>query len=243
MNEKLVEAWQANSALYWLPKIVGADLPTPATVVVPYDHHEALEILDGLKPAHWDTWAREVTEAAGAVGWPVFIRTDLASAKHEGPDAYKANGPADVSKILAATIEDNELKLWLDERPQAFLVRRFLDLNVIFTAFDGLPIAMEWRYFATAEQVMCRHFYWPEDAIQFWDAEEPEDWRRRLREMALLEPPPELAAWAVQAVKACPKAKSWSVDFAQDIDGQWSLIDMATADRSWHPAHEKGVMH
>jgi hypothetical protein len=30
----------------------------------------------------------------------------------------------------------------------------------------------------------------------------------------------------------------WSVDFAEDVEGNFWLIDMADANRSWHPEHD-----
>jgi len=67
-----------------------------------------------------------------------------------------------------STIEDNEMKFWMSEEypPAAFMVREFLDLDASFKAFGGLPIAREWRIFASPEKVICYHPYWPaEDAL------------------------------------------------------------------------------
>ncbi len=36
---------------------------------------------------------------------------------------------------------------------------------------------------------------------------------------------------------------SWSVDFAQDTDGECWLIDAALAEKSWHPDCEDGGEH
>ena len=103
----------------------------------------------------------------------------------------------------------------------------------------GHRVGFEWRYFATRDEVRCRHFYWPEDSIRFdRGVPEPKDWRDELRGLAALEPPEDLGEMAMAAARACPHAEAWSVDFAKDDTGQWWLIDMALAERSFHVGHE-----
>lgn len=228
-----------NSARYWLPRIeaiAGNGLQTPKTFVVPYDHQAAVDsISDGVFWPEWESVQAAVWEICQRLGG-AFVRTDLASAKHDGPSSYKITTKDDVAGVLSLTIQDNELKFWpAGPYPTAFLVREFLDLAAPFRAFGGHPIAREWRYFATAEDLVCKHFYWPEDALLQPDTE---GWQKLLMEMASHPPPIELNEIAVRAADACPAAKEWSVDFAQDTDGCWWLVDMATAASSWHPDPE-----
>lgn len=170
--------------------------------------------------------------AGERLGYPVFLRTDLSSAKHEGPDAYKVEGPDDWPSRVWRTIEDNAMKdLW----PSAFLVREWLDLEAPFVAFGGHPIANEWRVFASGDRVHCHHFYWPEEAISYFPGEEPEHWQEQLREMSYRVMPYSLRVKAKTAAQLCPEGKAWSVDFAKDKAGDWWLIDMAEAKASWHP--------
>lgn len=227
-----------NSAVYWLNRIQSA-LSTwvPKSIIVPYDHQRVVDVMEGAgKYPEWPSVIDAVHNAAAEIGYPVFIRTDLASAKHDGPRAYKANNASEINKILCRTVEDNELKLWMNpEQPQAFVVRQFLELDSLFNAFGGLPIAREWRLFVSTE-LLCAHPYWPEDAIDFY-VDEPIEWRQGLAE--LHEPPPErewleLVRQALTAVSLCDKAEAWSVDFARDKSGKWWLIDMAVAEQSWH---------
>lgn len=228
-----------NSARYWLPRIeeiVNDGLLMPKTIVVPYDHVAAAGLMeDGIEWGGWETTKQAVWEAAEELGG-AFVRTDLASAKHDGPSAYKVTTQADVERVLSSTIADNEIKFWLTGPvPTAFLVREFIELAAPFTAFGGHPIAREWRYFATALESPCKHFYWPEEAIL---SANTEGWEKLLADLAGEPPPIELDEIACRAAEACPAAGEWSVDFAQDVDGIWYLIDMATADASWHPDHE-----
>lgn len=170
--------------------------------------------------------------AAREIGFPVFIRTDLASAKHSGPKAYKIETDGE-SQPIGETLEDNEIKFWMErEGPSAFLVRKFLSLRSEFTAFHGLPIAREFRFFADENGVKCYHPYWPEETIEDYRPSR-EDWRECLRDLQRIPKAPELWYMAVEAAKACGDGE-WSVDFCQDVDGKWWLLDMATAEDSFH---------
>lgn len=229
-----------NSALIWLPKIEAAGLPTPKTIVVPYEHEEVVAFLEGGADEKATRSLYDViTVACDEIGWPCFIRTDLASAKHAGPDAYLARDRQNVWRAILKTVEDNEMKFWLESMakggPQAFMVRQFLDLDHSFTAFGDLPISREWRLFAGPDGLICGHPYWPEEAIEFWNKTEgPAGWKDLLADHH--KKPDnfdQLTDMAVQAVKACGGGE-WSVDFAMDKSGKWWLIDMALKEDSWH---------
>lgn len=236
------------SSTYWLPLVTDAGLPVPRTVSVAYDHMAFIAMIsdDEDYPGFPDL-VDAVCEAADDIGLPVFIRTDLASAKHDGPPAYllDVDEPSAARAVLGRTVEDNEIKFWLDpeSNPEAILVREFLELDAAFTAFGyrdqpGHPIAREWRIFATAEAVLCSHFYWPENAVEDGRPAEP-NWRALLVDLAAQPPPAELNEWAIRAASVCSELPAWSVDFACDTKGQWWLIDMADAAHSWHPEHDE----
>jgi hypothetical protein len=241
-----------NSALIWLPPITAAGLRVPRTESVRIDPDAFwLAIGDGEKiwthtqPIDW----AELGAAAIRIGFPCFVRTDLSSAKHDGPTSYWLNSLDDLQRVCLVTFEDNASKgLATGPTPlRAMLFRQWLDLDAAFTAFawnnnSGHPIAREFRVFMGGDAEPCIHFYWPEDAI---DGNKPsrEDWRVLLAEARILtaEEAETLANWAEQAVTAVnatlDQPDRWSVDFAQDRDGSWWLIDMARARDSWHPEH------
>lgn len=241
------------SALFWLPRIEEGLLPTPETVVVPYRHDQLMGYFDGEDrypenvkegKAELDATVAGVLKATKVVGIGAFVRTDLASAKHNGPESYRIQTPSDGVRVILDTFEDNELKFGIGgPTPAAFLVRQWLKIHHDFTAFGGHPIGREWRYFASASGVECRHFYWPEEAIRNprrRDGAPPglADWRVSLRRMTATEPPEELGRWALAAAGLMGDVEeSWSVDFAQTTDGKWWLIDMAPGYSSWHPEH------
>lgn len=222
-----------NSALIWFPTIEAAGLPVPRTVMIPYNHQACASIFDGVQSYEFDRLMLAVSDASKCIGYPVFIRTDLSSAKHSGPRVFRAESEYDISRCLAFTIEDNEMKFWTEQHgPAAIMVREWLSLHSTFTAFNGLPIAREFRLFADSRTVLCAHPYWHPEAIEE-HCDDP-DWREKL---AVLNEMPgnygELCAMAMQAAAACGGDR-WSVDFAMDRDGKWWLIDMARMENSWH---------
>lgn len=223
-----------NSATIWLPAIEAAGLRVPKTIMVPYNHAStACFIDDGSgKQEDWDAVVWGVREAASTIGYPVFIRTDLSSAKHRGIKAIRATCRDMIERCLAETIIDNEMKFGFgDIGPTHIMVRQWLNLHHTFTAFRGLPIAREWRFFVDGERVICCHPYWPEGAVEE-GAPSVDCWRGLMGELNA-RPPMGIDELAVIAAKACGGDR-WSVDFAVDYVGDWWLIDMARMERSWH---------
>lgn len=230
-------SYNPNSALYWFPRIRHGNLPVPRTKFVDIEFMKLINILDGERIPYADEVMGHLDANAVEIGYPVFIRSDHASAKHDGPSAYRAEKKEDLPSVLYQTVEDNAMKDFL---PQALMVRSWLDLEAPFKAFGGLPIAREWRLFATKDKVVCSHFYWAEEAIQFWGGrvDEPTFWKRDLAKIAeplSVDEQVLLKALAMRAATVCTAAPCWSVDFARDREGKWWLIDMAIAQSSWHP--------
>jgi len=223
-----------NSALIWLPKIVEAGLQTPKTVVVEYDHRTVIQIFDGADVPEFTILIENVKAACNRIGYPVFIRTDLSSAKHDGPNAYRIDSDDGIIKALSATLEDNEIKFWLEPNPpKAVLIREWLNLDSPFSAFGGHAIAREWRFFADSEKVRCFHPYWPEDSIQFFGIPEPDGWSDSLK--SLHNEPENIKELKQLAVLAAGLYGCYaSVDIAMDVTCKWWLTDMATAEDSYH---------
>jgi len=222
-----------DSALNWFPPIAAAGLPVPSTEFVLYDPFALYPVLDGEPMGDFPTEA--LHDACKRIGFPVFLRTDLASAKHGGPSAFKVDSPDRLMQCVFETFEDNCLKD-IAGATHAFMVRQYVAIQHTFTAFRGLPIGREWRFFADQANVLCHHFYWPEEALTNAQTQGL-DWRVQLHELASPLVTNDLAALSDMALRAVGAigAGAWSVDFALDVDGKWWLIDMATAGRSWHP--------
>jgi len=223
-----------NSALIWLPKIEALGSPTPKTIIVPYNQNEFVAFLEGEgKPETFEPTVEAVKKACESIGYPCFFRTDLASAKHGGPDSYLINGGYNIKKVIARTVEDNEIKFWpTAEPPVAFLIRKFLFLDASFKAFHNFPIGREWRLFANSEKLICFHPYWPKETIKFY-GKEPKYWEKQLADHHSKPSKfKDLEDMAIQAARAC--GGEWSIDFAMDRLGKWWLIDMAIMEDSWH---------
>lgn len=217
-----------DSALYWFPKISEAGLPVPKTIFVPYNHDNIQGTFYGQLVAEYTELYWNVHKAAQQVGLPVFIRTDLSSSKHSGLKACKIDNLDDINEQIYKTLEHNELKTFLErEKPKAFMVREFLNLDHQFTAFHGLPIAHEWRYFSNGQIVLCKHPYWPEKAID-GHTNDP-DWRNKLASIKS----GDLDSMAIKATNACGEG-IWSIDFALGVNGKWWLTDVATGKNSYH---------
>ena len=228
------------SGFYWYPKI--AHLPyVPRTILVRANESSLFAAIDGQDPVampmYYDAM-EAVKAAADQIGYPAFIRTDLASAKHDGQESYLASDKSRVANVMLTTIESNVLK-GLGGFIQGFMVREYLHLRAPFIAFRGHPVAREFRLFFKHERVVCHHPYWPEAAIHFgFGQSEPHGWKESLAAISELESSEEehLYSMAHQAGALCKDAwPDWSIDFAQDEAGKWWLIDMARAHQSWHP--------
>lgn len=225
---------EESSLLFWWPKVRGLGVPVPETKVLEFgprclaavccpdseeDAAEARRVIEAVR------------EAAREFGYPVFIRTDHASGKHEWENACYVAREEDLPRCLAGVIEFNEM---VDLSPRAVVVRRYIPLESPFTAFRGMPVARERRYFVLDGRVVCHHPYWPEDAIRF--RQEPEGWREKLA--VLNEEAPDevelLSGYAARLGAALPGY--WSLDFARGADGVWYFIDAARGELSWHPA-------
>lgn len=213
-----------NSALFWLDKVSNLEIPMPRTIFCAKDVESA------------QTYAQ-------SIGYPVFVRTDLCSGKHDWErSCFVKNAAAMATNlpiILQADVRWNMLGIY----SEALMIREFLDLETSFTAFDGnMPINKERRYFIADGLVQCKHPYWPESAFNRHPARMAHDpaWQEKLA--VLNAPDPSefvLQIYAEQVSKVLPG--SWSVDFAKGKDGRWYLLDMALAYNSFHMAHSPNV--
>jgi len=210
-----------NSLLYWYP-IVKDVAPTPKTAWV--------EVKDPLD-IDFDELVEKVHELALELGgYPVFVRTDHFSGKHEFENTCYVRSKETLRNNLVNLVD---FSFAHDLPLNAIVVREYVELDWKFKAFFGrLPIAPEVRVMIKDHDIDEWFFYWPEDAIRHPDKE---NWRELLNEMR------EIARSEREIF--CKIAKSvakvldgyWSVDFARTKKGEWILIDMALGEVSWRP--------
>jgi hypothetical protein len=92
-----------NSATVWLPAVEQSGANFPRTIMIEYDHNDIIRFQDGEYPQTMHDLFAKMVAACEKIGWPCFIRTDLASAKHDGPSSYLAKGFTSLRNCIAAT--------------------------------------------------------------------------------------------------------------------------------------------
>jgi hypothetical protein len=206
-----------NSMCYWWPRIKNLGIPVPRTVIT------SLEVT-------------AVCDAAEQIGYPVFLRTDLCSGKHDWKSSCYVSDSSKVIGNLAKVIESNVRWQMLGIEPMAAIIREFLDLETSFTAFIGdMPINKERRYFVRGKEVLCGHPYWPETTFNNHPARMANDpeWESKLAKLNKVDSSERVLTEYAATVGAA-MGGFWSVDFAKAKNGQWYLLDMALGENSYH---------
>lgn len=233
------ECEEQTSMRWWYPRILGAGLPVkmPRTVLIDADYGDLLSALDDIRPTSLRSLVRRIRKAGQVLGWPLFLRTDLTSGKHSWIRTCSCPSWQVVARHVFALVEDTALK---DIHLHAFAARELLPLRYEFHAFDGLPIAREFRFFVKNGLLDHVQPYWPPQVIQ---TPSRKDWARCLGEMSRIEDDELVHLSKLAELAGGVLGSYWSVDFAQHQDGSWYLIDMARGEISyrWDPDPDCGV--
>ena len=219
---------ERNSLLYWYPKIKNI-APTPKTC-----WYKVRFTLDWLENGVPDEVVNEVAKMIDKEffpdPYPVFIRTDTYSGKHDYKDTCFVESKKHLKRNLNNLVIDSVMK---DLTFKAIVVRDFIELDWKFKAFWGeLPIAPEVRVMVKDGEVERWFFYWPEDAIR---KPSKENWRELLAEMRKIAEKEQDQFLGIAERVAKKFDGYWSVDFARTKRGVWILIDMALGEVSWRP--------
>jgi hypothetical protein len=176
---------------------------------------------------------RLLKETARKIGYPLFMRNDLTSGKHNYLNNCYVPDEASIIQHVFNIVEDAACK---DQAMTSIVLREYLRLDSKFKAFGGLPVAPERRYFIRQGKITCHHPYWIQDAIEFWAKyDRPDNWESLLSEMNT-ETEPEIALLSGYAEKIVAVLEGdWSLDFAKGKNGLWYFIDAAEYNLSWHP--------
>ena len=236
MADPYLAASEVTRLTRWWPRVCDAGVPVPQTALYPLPSGAVFALFDGqdpgpaLDPAAIAQW---ITDSG--LAYPLFLRTDILSAKHSWCDTCYVAHPDQLTLHVGRLLEAS-LESFLE--PQALVAREFLDLDTRFNAFHGaLPIGAERRYFIRDGRVICHHPYWPADAIEQATTASrlPVGWHATLATLNREEPDEValLTAYATTVAHCLPGA--WSVDFARLRTGGWVYLDSAIADISWHP--------
>ncbi|MHA1685283.1 MAG: ATP-grasp domain-containing protein [Candidatus Heimdallarchaeaceae archaeon] len=227
-----------NSFLFWYPKIKNLAIPQPQTMIVKVN----------VSTLNWYLWLSGETiipfnflilkKKCRSMGYPLFLRTDHTSAKHSWKETCFVEKEENLLNNVAKLVEFNLVADIVGLPINAFIIRKYIPMDTLFTAFWGdTPINYELRFFVEDSKVLCWHWYWDIDALRKTTFKPKlKNWEEILikaqksitkKEIDMLKHYAELVSENVEGF--------WSVDFCRAKDKTWYLIDMALGECSWHP--------
>ena len=221
------------SLLHWYPMIKHLDIPQPKTEWTVLSKDEYRETFEGMPDSLLE---RVMDLIKSKFNIPVFIRTDLSSAKHFWKDTCYYDGSEGLREHLFSICEFNHCADMMGLLFKAIVIREYIEMESKYTAFENMPVNPERRYFIKDGKVVCHHSYWIKEAIR---RPSVDNWEALSDEMNL-ETPDEIELLTNYSEKVARVIKDgfWSIDFCKAKDGRWILIDMAVGERSWHPKCE-----
>lgn len=225
-----------NCLSYWFPILEKSGVRVPKTVIIKTEV-ELGQLVDGVTPNGFvDFIEKEIKPAALSISkdGPWFLRTGMLSGKHDWIKTCYLDSFHELPYHVANLVEESALCDMLGRPFDVWVVREFIPMESAFTAFNGLPINKERRYFIKDGEVICHHSYWPESAIA---KDPPKDylfWKEKLAHLNF-EGQSELFILASIAREISKHFEgAWSLDLSLGKDYQWYAIDMAVAEDSWH---------
>lgn len=224
-----------SSMLNWYPKVAGYIEHMPETHLFKLTKGEIMMLYRTMdnKPIS-KKFMETCNDYAEITGYPLFLRTDQSSCKHDFEDTCFVEHDDGLEDHIRNLVMGHACADFLGIKFGALVFREFIKLEHSFTAFRYMPVAKERRYFVRDGKVECSHPYWPLDAIHSYGDPLPENWQDQLVELNRQDPDEidELTPIAETFGKYNPGY--WSVDFAKGADGIWYLIDAARGEVSWH---------
>lgn len=216
---------------YWLPKLDG--FPVPKTTLIHADF-DVYEVLDGnFGDPLFVGLCHEIGKAANALGYPAFLRTGMTSGKHDWKHTCYLESPEQITGHVVGLCEYSHCVDFIGLPTDVWAVREFLHLEAAFHAFEGMPVATEWRFFVADGRITHVQPYWPEGAIQRPSCK---DWRERLRAMHSHEIGTGYGNARELAFRVAERFRddgAWSVDVCKTLAGEWYVTDMAEAEKSY----------
>lgn len=247
-NKDIIKKQREESALnnktcltYWYPKIKSLKaVLTPKTLIFPMHFEDQLSLLDQKPTDSFKEVIKKIKEEGKSLGSPLFLKNSLFSGKHNWQHTCFIK---DLEKLEdhVGSITDFAYTVGCEES-MFLILREFIDTKSPFTAFGGMPVTKERRYFVEEGKVTFHHPYWPPESIR-----EPsiENWQELLEKLNQ-EPEDEIKYLKkLTEIVGQTLGGSWSVDWLQGSNGQWYLIDMAEKHKSFiwknYPLGLKGL--
>ena len=245
-----MEMERQSSMMYWWPKIINMDMPLLHTICIPVKNSDMEAAVNGGPLPDFT----RVKRMSNEIGYPLFLRSDHMSAKHEWRRTCYVARPEDLVQHISNIAETTYLSSMFGEVTfNAVFLRKFLDLERAgFEAFGhGFPVSKEVRCFIRNGKTECQHPYWFADAIREWaDGMDglagklkpgskiknpvPDGWERMLDRMNILTDADQSEIDRCLELVGEAFDGYWSVDFAKGTDGRWYLLDMARGEVSFH---------
>ena len=232
MRNSIIDNIQKNCLSYWYPKIAAAGLPVPKTEVIKTDV-ELRYLLDAREPEGYQEFLDLIVAAGDRIGWPFFFRTGLTSGKHRWTHTCYVTECEEEPSHVRALVEHSEMCGFLGLPYQVWCVREMLPTIPAckLVSYGDMPLCREFRLFTKAGLVQCCHGYWPFDAVEQGQPDDP-CWRSLLRGHHLVSDQPVLTELVQRAAASCT-GDDWSVDILETRRG-WVITDMALAAESYH---------
>lgn len=236
MNEVLARKNLGNKTRlsYWFSQIP-SDILVPNTEIVFYDRDNLINLLDGQMPIGFRSLCDKLIGIGNRLGWPLFLRTDYLSGKHNWENTCYVSSSRDIPSHVIRLVEESALADMLGFPTDCWIVREIIPTSATFTAFRGdMPIVKERRYFVQDDKVICHHPYWPSTVFNETRVS-IEDWKKHL-DIINLESNDEIRLLSNLSSKVgAAVTGAWSIDWLwSEQRGQWFLIDMAEAKSSYH---------
>jgi hypothetical protein len=230
-----------NSLLYWYPKVKDLGIATPKTEIVLVSEKEKEHYYNRGGCFRLSRLEKEIENTIKKnFKFPVFIRTDHYSGKHDWKETSYVESSNKLKYNLDGLIAQSKLinTIFGGLPLNAIVVREFIKMDSKYNAWGGMPVNPERRYFTDNKKVICHHPYWIEEAIMRGTKPFPKDWKSILAGMNE-ETKEEIDLLTSYSEKVANVLDGfWSVDFCKAKDSRWILIDCAEGARSWHPTCE-----
>jgi hypothetical protein len=229
---------------YWFPILKETGVNVPRTLMLNIDDYDKncvvalrkvfwMEELSEMDKTSLGRFIATMRNFADKAGYPLFLRSGHTSYKHEWLNTcYVPNG--DVLAEHIQNIAEHSFMADMDKGwpVNVWALRRMIETEPIFTAFNGFPVTKEFRFFIRDGKVECIHPYWPEEAIE-GHTEEP-DWQEKLAKMNELSSEDREELIKQSTMIASKFEGWWSLDWLKGKDGKWYAIDMALGESSYH---------
>lgn len=248
--QHLEDRWRMdapNCISNWFPLLEAGGMKVPETRIFRFGPELYMDIVDACEgecPFPQAPLFQEILEAYRGFGEDAFLKLGNFSDKHSWEESCRLRPGLDADAIRGrvARLMYDQMLFGCDES-LAVAVRRLIPTAPAFLArqFSNMPVTRERRLFTDGCcDVVCNHPYWPPEAFDDLSKEDAQalDALNRIR-------PEEEAYLAGEARKAAKllaplHSGGWSIDFLQDVEGGWWLIDVARASQSYHWPHEDG---